>query len=88
MAARQKKSSRRPGPARFGVSAPAKTPRPIINRINADLQAIIQLPDVKERFAALGLDPQGGPPERFGTVLKEDLDRLEKVARAANIHAD
>ena len=42
----------------------------------------------QQSVAALGLDPQGGPPERFGTVLREDLDRLEKVARAANIRAD
>ena len=75
-------------PIWFGVSAPAKTPVPVVTRINADLQAIIAMPEVKERFLALGLDPQGGPPENFARVLKEDLERLEKVVRAANIKAD
>ena len=75
-------------PIWFGVSAPARTPRTIINKINAELNAVIALPDVKERFAALGLDPQGGPPERFAAVVKEDIERLEKVVRAANVTAE
>jgi tripartite-type tricarboxylate transporter receptor subunit TctC len=36
----------------------------------------------------LGLDPQGGPPERFAAVVKEDIERLEKVVKAANVSAD
>jgi tripartite-type tricarboxylate transporter receptor subunit TctC len=75
-------------PIWFGVSAPARTPRPIINKINAELNAVIALPDVRERFAMLGLDPQGGPPERFAAVVKEDIERLEKVVKAANVSAE
>jgi tripartite-type tricarboxylate transporter receptor subunit TctC len=72
----------------FGVSVPARTPRPVVLKLNRDLQQLLQLPDVKERFAALGLDPQGGSPERFATVIREDIERWSKVIKAANISSE
>jgi tripartite-type tricarboxylate transporter receptor subunit TctC len=45
----------------------------------------VQLPDVKERMTGEGLEPAGGPPERFVEVLKRDIAKWQKVVKIANI---
>lgn len=72
----------------FGVSAPASTPRAVVFKLNRDVQQLLQAPDVRERFAALGLEPQGGSPEHFGAVIKEDIERWSKVVKAANVRSE
>ena len=69
----------------FGVSAPAGTPRPLVMRLNRDLNTTLAAADVKERFAALGLERKGSTPEEFGKVIREDIERWSKVVKAANI---
>ena len=69
----------------FGVSAPAGTPRSLVLRLNRDLNATLAAADVKERFAALGLERKGSTPEEFGKVIREDIGRWSKVVKAANI---
>ena len=69
----------------FGVSAPAGTPRSLVLRLNRDLQATLAAADVKERFAALGLERKGSTPEEFDRVIREDIERWSKVVKAANI---
>jgi len=68
-----------------GILAPAKTPRPIVDRLQKELAAALQMPEVRERYAALGIDPVGNSPEQFGEQIRADLARWEKVVRAANI---
>lgn len=72
----------------FGVSVPAGTPRPFVLKLNLDLQKTLQLLEVRERFAALGLNPKGGGPERFAALLWEDTERWSKVAKAANVRTE
>lgn len=72
----------------FGVSVPARTPRPIVLKLNRDLQELLRLANVKERFAALGLDPQGGSPERFAAIIREDIERWSKVVKAAGVSSE
>jgi len=72
----------------FGVSVPAGTPRSIALKLNRDLQQALQSPEVRERFAALGIEPEGGSPERFAAVINEDIERWRKVVKAANVHTD
>jgi tripartite-type tricarboxylate transporter receptor subunit TctC len=69
----------------FGVTVPTGTPRQVVLKLNRDLQEILQAADVKERFAALGLEPQGSTPESFGAFISEDIERMRKVAQAAKI---
>jgi len=69
----------------FGVSAPAGTPRPLILKLNEEMRRAIALPDVKERFASLGLEPQTSTPEEFDSVIREDIERWTRVVKAANI---
>ena len=67
---------------------PLKLPRPLIDRVNADLARVLALPDVKERFVTLGADITPSTPERFGAVMKADADKWGKVVKAAHIKAD
>jgi tripartite-type tricarboxylate transporter receptor subunit TctC len=69
----------------IALFAPAGTPRPIIDRLQRDVAAVLALPEVRERYSALGLLPGGGTPEQLASQLKEDYTRWEKVIREAGI---
>jgi tripartite-type tricarboxylate transporter receptor subunit TctC len=69
----------------IALFAPAGTPRPIIDRLQRDVAAVLALPEVRERYSALGLLPGGGSPEQLAAQLKEDYTRWEKVIREAGI---
>lgn len=72
----------------FGVSVPAATPRSVVLKLNSGFQMALESSEVKERFALLGLQPQGGPPERFAKFLVEEVDRWSKVVKAANVRSE
>jgi tripartite-type tricarboxylate transporter receptor subunit TctC len=65
----------------FGMSAPAKTPQPIIDKLNAEANRILGLPDVKKRLDELGLEIQGGTPEQFSAFIKKETERLNKLIK-------
>lgn len=69
----------------FGISAPARTPQPLIRRLNRDLGGIMAAQDVKERFAMLGLEPRTSTPEDFDRIIRDDIERWSKVVKAANL---
>jgi len=68
-----------------GALFPARTPKEIVALINREIARIIALPDVKERFATLGLDPVGGTPDDFAQQMRAEGEKWAKVIRAANI---
>ena len=65
----------------FGAFAPAGTPKPIIDRRNAELKKAVADPDVAAKLSAQTLDPMYMTPEDFAKHLKFDYDRLEKVVK-------
>jgi tripartite-type tricarboxylate transporter receptor subunit TctC len=65
--------------------APTGTPGPIVSEINGLLARAITQRDMTERFAALGADPVGGPPQRLAEHLQSEIPKWRKVIRAANI---
>jgi tripartite-type tricarboxylate transporter receptor subunit TctC len=69
----------------YGMVAPATTPREIITRLNREMVSILQMPDVKEKFAADGGDAVGSSPEEFGRYIKSETEKWQKVAKAAGI---
>jgi tripartite-type tricarboxylate transporter receptor subunit TctC len=71
-----------------GIFAPAKTPRPIIDRIHAEVVKILNAPDVREKLIAAGSDPVGSTPEQFLAFVKVELARWGKVIRENNIRAE
>ncbi|MET0867617.1 MAG: tripartite tricarboxylate transporter substrate binding protein [Pseudorhodoplanes sp.] len=69
----------------YALMAPAKTPRPIIDKLSREIATIVQLPDVKKTFAALGAQPVGGTPEELQRTIDEDTVRWAKVIKEAGI---
>lgn len=69
----------------IGFLLPAATPKDIVARWNAATVKVLQMPDVKTRFTASGLDVQGNSPEEFNTFYRSEVVRLNKLAQAANI---
>ncbi len=72
----------------FGLLAPARTPAPIISRINREVVLVLKTPDVKEKFITSGVEPVGTTPEEFLVRIKGDMNRLGKVIKDANIRAE
>jgi tripartite-type tricarboxylate transporter receptor subunit TctC len=65
----------------FGMAAPAKTPRAIIDKLNAECNKILQMADVKRRLDELGLEVQGGTPEQLAAFVKKEAERLQKLIK-------
>ena len=72
----------------WGFLAPAKTPRAIVDKINAEIQKALASPDVRERIESTGAVPAPTTPEAFAARIKADVDTYVRVAREANIHAE
>jgi len=72
----------------YAMFAPAGTPGPVLSKINADINAQLQQPDVRDLLEKQGMTPAGGAPERLGELLKLELARWARVVKAANIKAD
>jgi len=71
-----------------GLLAPAGTPEPIISKLNTEIVRILQLPDMKERFATQGVDVVGSLPTDFAAFIKRDVAKYRKLLKSANIHVD
>ncbi len=72
----------------YGVLAPAGTPASAIAKVNADVNALLKEPDVRALLEKQGMNPAGGPPERFGALVKTELARWSRVVKSAGIKAD
>ena len=72
----------------YGVAAPAKTPRPIIERHHADAVRALSSPDVQERLKNLGADPVGNTPEQYTAFMQNEIAKWTKVIRAAGIKGE
>ena len=70
------------------IFAPADTPRPIVQRLNAELRRIISDPKVKERLAGLGFDAFASTPEELDAFVREDLAKWTKWVREAGIEPE
>jgi tripartite-type tricarboxylate transporter receptor subunit TctC len=71
----------------WGVLAPAGTPKPIVDRMHAELTKILAKPDVKEKLSAQGMDITASSPQAFGEFLNKEIDRWAKVVKDHNIQA-
>lgn len=72
----------------YGVSAPAKTPRAIIDRLHAELLRALKSPDLRERLQGLGADPVGNTPEQYTAFMQNEIAKWDKVIRAAGIKGE
>jgi tripartite-type tricarboxylate transporter receptor subunit TctC len=72
----------------WGFFAPVKTARPIIERLNADINRILGTDEMKKRFADFGAEPTPTTPEAFTAMFKAEIARWVKVVKEANIKAE
>lgn len=70
------------------VFAPAGTPKPVVDRLYAEIGRILKMPDVAKRLGDLGLDLSGMSPAELAAVIKADVPRLGKVVRDSGAKAD
>jgi tripartite-type tricarboxylate transporter receptor subunit TctC len=71
-----------------GLVAPAATPRPVIDKINAEVNAILKLPDVAQKMNAAGFDLIGGTPEDFAKLIAAESARWTPVVKRLGITAN
>lgn len=57
-------------------------------KLNRDITRILAAPDLKERWTAVGIEPRPGSPEAFDKLVRDEVELLTRIARAANIKAD
>jgi tripartite-type tricarboxylate transporter receptor subunit TctC len=69
----------------FGIFAPAGTPRPIVDRVNAEMNRILGDAAIKERFQQLGFEITGGTPAEFVAVIESESRKWSKVIKDANV---
>ena len=68
--------------------APAGTPPAIVRKLQSEIAKIVQIPEIRERMTAIGIDPIGSTPEELAAQLRADLNRWTKVARTAGVKAE
>ena len=69
----------------FGMWAPAGTPAAVVQKLNAQVTASLQIPDVKEQFAKLGLIPAPMKPEEFAKFVRDEIGVYRRIVKQANI---
>ena len=72
----------------WGFFAPVKTPRPVVERLNAEINKILVTDEIKKRFADFGAEPTPATPEAFTAMFKAEIARWVKVVKEANIKAE
>jgi tripartite-type tricarboxylate transporter receptor subunit TctC len=72
----------------FGVAAPARTPRPIIDRLHGEIVRALNSPDLHERLQSMGADPGGNTPEQYTAFVQNEIAKWGKVIKAAGIKGE
>jgi len=69
----------------FGLLAPAATPAAVVKLLNAEIRAIVQMDDVKAKFAAQGFEAAGSTPQEFRAIAEAEVAQWARVIKAARI---
>ena len=72
----------------FGLVGPAKLPTKIVDRLNADINEILIQPEVKQRFADMGMETVGGSSEQFSKYIRDDIQKWKGLVAKRNIKPD
>ena len=71
-----------------GVLTTGGTPPAIVERLNSDINRILQMPDVRERLAGLGAEIAGGTSKEFADHIRSEIPKWAKVVKAINVQLD
>src|SRR5207248_2809896 len=73
----------------YGVMAPRGVAKPVVIRLHAEINRILEMPDVKERLAGVGIFPFPAPtPEAFGDYIKSEIRKYATVVQQSGVRAD
>jgi tripartite-type tricarboxylate transporter receptor subunit TctC len=72
----------------FGIMVPAGVPREIVDRLNRDIGAVLQLPEVRQALEREGVEPRIGSPDQFDAIIKADTERYTGLFKDAGIGAN
>ena len=72
----------------YGVIAPAGTSRAAVTRLNAEIVKVLQVPDVRERLIAQGIDPVGNSPDEFAAYIKSEIGKWAKIIKSTGVTAE
>ena len=72
----------------FGVLAPARTPAPVVEKLNAEIRRALQSADVRERMMKLGAEPSPTTPEQFAALVQSELKKYAAVVKASGARVD
>jgi len=72
----------------FGMFAPARTPTPIVDRLNQEISRALGTVEIKEKFIAAGIETVASSPDRLAAAIKSEMARMGKVIRDAGIRAE
>jgi tripartite-type tricarboxylate transporter receptor subunit TctC len=72
----------------MGVVAPTGTPKPVLARLNTEFNRVLQLPAIREKLAAQGIDAAGGTPEEFAARMRADRNIYSQVIKATGIRTE
>ncbi|MCY1463777.1 Tripartite tricarboxylate transporter family receptor [compost metagenome] len=69
----------------FGLMGPANLPKPVVERLNTEMQAVLAMPDVKKKLAEAGVEVTPGNPSQFGSFIKRETGRYRTIVQTAGI---
>ena len=72
----------------YGLLTTAGTPKPVIDKLSAEVNKILKVPEIQERMRGLGMEPGGSTPEEHGAIIRNELATWEKVIKEFNIKAN
>jgi tripartite-type tricarboxylate transporter receptor subunit TctC len=71
-----------------GILGPKDMPRPVVERLNKEINAVLEMPDVKTKLEQQGAMVQGGTPEQFAKFISDETAKWARVVKSANVHVD
>jgi len=72
----------------FGVFAPARTPRPIVEKISREIARIVELPDIKRTFQLQGEEGRASTPDEFSRFVRSEIDKISKIVKQAGVKVE
>ena len=75
-------------PGWHGIFATGGTPKPVLDKLGADIRAVLQIPAVAGRFRELGVEPSGVSGDAFNEIVRRDYERWGEIIRSNGLRAD
>jgi tripartite-type tricarboxylate transporter receptor subunit TctC len=72
----------------WGVFAPARTPRAIINQISKEIAGVVELPDIMKQFLVQGEEGRSSTPEEFTRFVRAEIEKTSKIVKLAGIRVE